>query len=380
MTELLAALAERLVDPAHPETAAPAAAPGVVLALHAPGIAEVFAAGSRTGPDAGIQLPMTVDTHHDLASVTKVVATTTALLRLVCAGTISLDAEVRSFLPGFRGGQKDEITVRDLLLHRGGLQEWHPLYVAAGADDADAAARLAESLPLRYARNHGRHYSDLGFMLLGRIVAKVAAAPLPEAVGSLVTHPLGMRSTRFAHPAGEPVATSARGDQIEMTMIDSGEPYPVPYRSSDFQRWRETAITGQVNDGNAFHAFAGISGHAGLFSTVADLIRFGTALANYEQHEDLWRADTVREFFAAGPDSAQALGFRRYSMTLDGRAVDMLGHPGFTGCAVAFAPGRSIAVAVASNRLLGRGAPTPTEQLLQQALDASSATIRERAR
>jgi serine-type D-Ala-D-Ala carboxypeptidase len=379
MTEPLAALAERLVDPAHPETGGHAAPPGVVLGLHAPGIAEVFAAGSRTGPDAEHPLPMTVDTHHDLASVTKVVATTAALLRLVSAGSMSLDAEVRRFLPGFRGGQKDEVTIRDLLLHRGGLQEWYPLYVAADSTDPAAAVRLAESLPLRYARGHGRHYSDLGFMLLGRIVARVAAAALPEAVDALVTGPLQMRSTRFADPAAGPVATSSRGDQIEMTMIDSGEPYPVPHRSRDFPRWRESAVTGEVNDGNAFHAFAGISGHAGLFSTVADLIRFGTALAHHDQHEDLWRAETVREFFRPGPDNAQALGFRRYSMMLNGRAVDMLGHPGFTGCAVAFAPGESIAVVVASNRLLGRGSPTPTEHLLQHALDASSATIRERA-
>lgn len=380
MTEPLAALAERLVDQDHAETVGTAMLPGVVLALDAPGITEAVAAGTRTAPEADYPLPMTVDTHHDLASVTKIVATTTALLRLISAGSLSLDDEARRFLPGFRGGEKDDITIRDLLLHRGGLHQWYPLYAAVEGDDADAAARLSESLPLKYGHNSGRHYSDLGFMLLGRIVSHVTGAALPDAVGELVTAPLGMRSTRFARPAGEPVATSSRGDYAEMAMIDSGEPYPVPHSSRDFPRWRRSPVSGEVNDGNAFHAFAGISGHAGLFSTVTDLLRFGTALANYDQHEELWRMETAREFFSAGPDSAQALGFRRYAMTLDGQRVDVLGHPGFTGCAVGFAPGHSIAVVVASNRLLANGPPVPSEHLLAQALDAASTTIAERAR
>ena len=124
-------------------------------------------------------------------------------------------------------------------------------------------------------------------------------------------------------------------------MIDTGVPYPTPYRSDDFTSWRRSLVVGTVNDGNAFHMFAGISGHAGLFSTLADLVIFADTLANYEEHSDFWKPEVAREFFARGPDADQALGFRRYYVELGREHVTLVGHPGFVGCAVGFVPGRS---------------------------------------
>jgi CubicO group peptidase (beta-lactamase class C family) len=152
----------------------------------------------------------------------------------------------------------------------------------------------------------------------------------------------------------------------------------VPYRSADFARWRREPVLGQVGDGNAFHAFGGVSGHAGLFSTVPDLLRYATALSRYEDYDRLWRPEVVREFFTPGPDPGQALGFRTYELPLRGETVTVLGHPGYVGCAVGFVPGRDIAIALAANRLLVDGTPTPTDALwtgLLRAITHRSRTV-----
>ncbi|MEU8403737.1 serine hydrolase domain-containing protein [Nonomuraea sp. NPDC048892] len=332
--------------------------PGLVMAARTPWFDLDEYAGYRTvRPDdlTGMDL-MTPETYHDLASVTKVMATTTMLMRLVSDRLVDLDAPLSAYLPR----SYEAITVRDLLLHRGGLWEWWPLYIAP------------QLPPPRYRPGRARHYSDLGFVLLGRIVAAVTGLRLDRALAELVTRPLGLTSTTYARPAGSEAAMSALDDRVEMTMLDTGRPYPVPYRSTDFARWRAEPVIGQVADGNAFHALDGVSGHAGLFSTVPDLLKYGAALSRYEDYDHLWRPSVAREFFAPGPDQEQALGFRRYALELAGETVTVLGHPGYVGCAVGFVPGRDITLALASNRLLAEGAPTPTDALWADLLQAVS--------
>ncbi|WP_248960451.1 serine hydrolase domain-containing protein [Sphaerisporangium perillae] len=375
----LAATAERLVSAVPHGPGTPPGStdgmrppPGVALAARTPWFDVAACAGHRTVRwEDGVRVgeePMTIGTYHDLASVTKVLGTTTALMRLVSDRLVDLDTEVRRHLPGFRGGGRDGVTVRDLLLHRGGLWEWHPLYIPAGSPEE--AHRFVEELPLRYRPREERHYSDLGFILLGRVIASVTGLSLEQAVSDLVTEPLGLGATRYAAPAGDPVATGARDDRIEIAMLDSGQPYPVPYRSGDFAGWRREPVHGQVADGNAYHAFGGISGHAGLFSTVPDLLRFATALSRYREHDTLIRPQVAREFFAPGPDEGQALGFRRYRLELPGETLTVLGHPGHVGCAVGFVPDRDVALALASNRLLVEGTPVPGEALWHELLTA----------
>jgi len=344
---------------------------GAVLAVHMPTGDHLGTAGHRTlTPRA----PMTPDTVHDLASVTKVVATTLAIMRLVSDGALDLEARVSSFLPRFTGSRKDDVTIRDLLLHRGGMQEWWPLYIAApqATGQPEAALDVVDRLPLRYAPNEGHHYSDLGFIQLGRIVAVITGEPLPRAVRTLVLDPLGLDTISYEPPASCPVSASASDDHVEIEMIDSGVPYAVPYTSADFPRWRRAMIVGQVHDGNAFHALGGTAGHAGLFGTVPDLLGVATALARYRQHEEIWRPAIAEEFFAAHCDAHQALGFRRYPLQIGGRRVDALGHTGFVGAAMAFIPGTEVAVALGTNRLLRSGRPVPTELMLRELLCAAT--------
>ena len=332
-------------------------------------------------------LPMTAGTWHDLASVTKVACTSLVILSLVDQGALHLASPVCAFVPGFSGGRKGEVTVADLLLHRAGLWEWWPAYI--GASGPDAALELVSALPLRYPPGAGRHYSDLGFMLLGRIAETVTGKPLPEAFSALVAAPLGMRDMRFAHPPeGAEVAAGAAGDSVERRMIATGEPYPVAADTGSFSRWRTRVRLGEVDDGNAYHAFGGVAGHAGLFGTVADLCRLGLVLlgsAGSTGGADAagmtagdggpWRPATVRAFLADGPDPGQALGFRSWTTTVGSCAARASGHPGFTGTAFAVLPAHGAAVVLATNRLHVAAAPAAFGPIWRNALDAAHTAL-----
>ena len=321
--------------------------------------------------------PLTVDTLHDLASVTKVVATTTAVLALVSAGQLALDDPAVRYLPEFGDGAKATITVRDLLAHRAGLWEWHPLYAVAAGDPA-AADAFVDRLDLRYPPRQARHYSDLGFVQLGRIVAVVAGLPLDRAVAQLVTEPLGLVRTTFATPAGPLVAMSAFGDDVERAMLATGSPYPVPYGPDDFAGWRDRAVLGAVNDGNAFHAYGGVAGHAGLFSDLADMMRFALALAEPEERTPraggpTWWPSSSRP----GRTRRRHWAFAATRSSSPDVSTTLVGHTGFVGCAVGFVPGRPVAVAMASNRLVTPGPPVPIDELWAAVLEGAAAWITE---
>src|SRR5262245_43734939 len=161
-------------------------------------IAEV-AAGAAQTRDGDRRLPdpppVTVGTRFDVGSVTKVAATTAVAMSMRARGLLDLDAPVAAWLPGFTGDGRELVTVRQLLLHRGGLWEWWPTYVHTG--DRDAALAFVQRLPLRYRPGSGRHYSDLGFMLLGAIVEEAAGEPLDTLARRLVFEPLGMAATGY---------------------------------------------------------------------------------------------------------------------------------------------------------------------------------------
>ena len=353
--------------------------PGAGLGVRAPGLNTVRAAGFRRvhglGESADDTPLMTDSTVHDVASATKVAVTTALMMRLVSAGEVSLDASLRRYLPSFAGGRKDEVSLRDLLLHRAGLWEWWPLYMVAR--NRDEAFAVLEALPLRYEPGVARRYSDLGFIALGRVVECVVGAPLSIAAQSLLFDPLGMSSTRYAEAApilGD-VAASSLGDIAEEQMIATVQPYPVPFWVCDFSGWRREVVCGEANNGNTFHAMGGVSGHAGVFSTVRDLLTFVFALANPDENETMWRPAVVDEFFREGPDPGQALGFRRQNVEVNSIATPVLWHPGYTGCAIGVLPEYRAGVALATNRLHVKRTPVPTVSLWCEALGAAAKTL-----
>lgn len=307
---------------------------------------------------------VTTDTAFDLASVTKVVATTTALLRLAGLGRLGFDDTVDRFLPD--NPCAPGATLRDLLQHRAGLWEWQPLYLGG----TDPWAEI-DALGLRYEPRAGRHYSDLGFLLLGRVIEVVAGADLATAVRELVTAPLGLTRTGYG-PVAAPVAASALGDAAERRMVATGEPYPIVIDRTppDDFGWRDGEISGVAGDGNCFHAFGGgVAGHAGLFSTADDLLTLGAALVGADGHPDLWPPELLADVFRDGPDVGQALGWRSDHVGVDGTNRRVLWHPGYTGCAIGLIPETGTAAVLLSNRLLA-DVPVTTQTIWRDVLPA----------
>lgn len=359
-----AATALTTIDAPHPP-------PGAVVALS---IGDSSGAAAVGITDLATGERMTRATVHDLASVSKLL-TTTALLRLVDAGAISLDTTVGELLGD---GPIADRTVRQLLEHRGGLAPWWPLYLDPAAADDPIGAVLARASEA--AADTARVYSDLGFLVLGALVARAGGAPFADVVRREVLGPLGLTgvtpgpTTEAAH-----AAASADGDAIERSMVEDGVPYPVPFGVEGFA-WRTETLRGAVNDGNAFHAVGGPAGHAGWFATVDDMLTLGRALAADPGEHGLWSRATRDRFLAVSADPAQALGFRCYPAGVIHPTRTLWGHPGFTGTALAFAPADEVyeplALALAANRLHGRPAPTrdrlaPTELLLSAATRAA---------
>ena len=353
----------------------PDAPPGVCLAVSrageiavaASGVAQAFDdAGSLAAPE-----PMGLDTRTDVGSVTKVLASTTALMALTGAGKVAIDRPLGEVLPWTAASPVGAATLEQLLEHRAGLWEWWPLYLAAA--DADAALRQVIALPLHHPRGEARHYSDLGFQLLGAVVTTLADTDLATAVHDLVLAPLGLHATRFGAPApGAAVAASSVGDRIERRMIATGEPYPVRADAGGFSGWRDHVLVGEVNDGNAFHAFGSVAGHAGLFSSARDLLTFGDALLASLTGDGVIDATVARRFLQAGADPDQGFGFRRFAAA----GTEAWGHTGFPGVAVAVMPELGASVVLVTNRLHMAGDPRPTGPMWETALRAAVTHVR----
>ncbi|MFZ4731875.1 MAG: exo-beta-N-acetylmuramidase NamZ domain-containing protein [Pirellulales bacterium] len=224
--------------------------PGCVVCVGRGGrIGWLEAIGDRqVGPDAE---PMTVDTIFDLASLTKPVATATAIMQLVEEGKLRLSDTVASLFPAFAAKGKEKITVRDLLVHTSGLIADNAL-----ADYADGPEKAIERImDLEPLAPPGERfiYSDVNFILLGELVAKLSGRPLAEQVRERICRPLGMADTGFL-PAAE------LRPRIAPTEPRDGAP-----------------LRGAVHDPRAWK-LGGAAGHAGLFGTAPDLAVYASAL------------------------------------------------------------------------------------------------------
>ena len=337
----------------------PDAPPGACVAVSVEGRVRWSAGGvAQAFDDHGpLAAPPAMDlwTRTDIGSVTKLVGTTSAVMRLVDDGAVQLDDRVGGLLPDLAGTAVAAASLQDLLEHRAGLWEWWPTYL----HDGDPLS-VAVDLPLRYPPGTGRHYSDLGFLVLGEVVAAVTGRPLAGAVRHLVLDPLALSATTYARPAaGGPVAASSTGDRIEQEMVRTGRPYPVTAGRSRFAGWRDHVLVGEVNDGNAFHSFGSVAGHAGMFSTAADLLTFGDAVLAGLRGDGLVGAAATHLFLDSGAADEQALGFRRWP-TECGLAH---GHTGFPGVAMAVLPKRQLTAVLVTNRLHVGGRPVATEPL-----------------
>jgi len=298
--------------------------------------------------------PMTTATLFDVASLTKVFATTFGVMLLVDRGEIALDAPLATYLPEFDREQKRHISIRHLLSHRSGLPPWRPVYCHA-TNKTEALAYLA-AVPLYAPVGARYHYSDLNFMLLGYVVETVSGKPLDRFLGEHLYAPLGLQDTSF-HPRGRAstgIAATSEGNPLELRMATSGSFGDKCDESAEvFRRWRRHVLVGEVNDGNAFYAHQGVAGHAGLFSTAADLKILVDLLTGHGpcRGQSLISAGTVK-LFLTPDDLGNGLGwqFRAEVIKVKDAPAGSFGHTGFTGCHVLVVPDREITIIFLTNR------------------------------
>ncbi|MGE4062651.1 MAG: serine hydrolase domain-containing protein [Rhodospirillaceae bacterium] len=288
---------------------------------------------------------METSTVFDVASVTKVMATTMAAMLLVDQGKLEIDAPVYTYLPDFRGPDRDKITVRHLLTHTSGLVQWQPLYYQA-SNQAETYEAI-RAVPQQWPVGEGYHYSDLGFMLLGFIVERASAARLDVFIERALYAPLGLKHTGFL-PQDRGLtnfAVTEAGNGYERHMV-YGPNFGYGYKGdpTSWNGWRSYVLDGEVNDGNAWYANGGVAGHAGLFSTGADLRILLELLLNRGTSggRQLIRPETVDLFLKPGAH----LGWRQP----DNMPPGAFAHTGFTGTYVLGVPEAKLAFVLLTNR------------------------------
>ena len=241
---------------------------------------------------------MTKDTLFDMASLSKLMGTTMAALKLIEQGRLKLDNKISDYFENCHG--KGDITIFQLLTHTSGIKAHFPLW-KRGILPNDAAEEILRE-PFGYASGTNAVYTCMGFILLGRILEKMENEPLDKIVKRLVFEPLGMKNSFYCPPAGYGCAATERDNE-------SGE-----------------IICGTVHDENA-RFLGGVSGNAGIFSTLGDCIKFATMLSNRGNRflsKEIFEnavADHTPDF-----DEHRGLGFQ-----LVGKRY---GHNGFTGTSI----------------------------------------------
>ncbi len=320
--------------------------PGAVLAVSFRGQRYLYGAG-RLALDG----PRRPDGHsiYDLASLTKVIATTTLAMYAVSEGRLDLDAPVQRYLPQFRGSGKDRVTIRHLLTHSSGLPADRPLW--RQSPDADSALRLVNGTALDTTPGSRMVYSDLGAIVLGEVIEKVFHDRLDRLARRRIFRPLGMVSTGF------------RPDRKLIPRIAATE-----YDSA----WRKRMVRGEVHDEKAAW-LGGVAGHAGLFGSALDLLSFGEWIVAGGQTDgrtggkggsrtigsagpavrpSVWREFTRRQNLV--PGSSRALGWDTPS---SGSSAGHLlgptsfGHTGFTGTSIWIDPERDLVIVLLTNRV-----------------------------
>ena len=223
--------------------------------------------------------PMTVDTIFDLASLTKVVATTTAVMQLVERGQIRVNDPVAKYIPEFAENGKEEITIRELLTHYSGLPA--DLDLAQPWQGRETAFRMAYAEKPIYAPGSHFLYSDVNFIVLGALVERVSGIPLNEYCQKKIFSPLAMTHTRFLPPA-------SWLPKIAPTQYDE----------------HDKMLRGVVHDPTA-RRMGGVAGNAGLFSTADDLAKFALAIAEW-QHDSVSIDDRKNDHATTAADIAGA--------------------------------------------------------------------------
>jgi CubicO group peptidase (beta-lactamase class C family) len=323
--------------------------PGAVLLVRLRG-RTVFHQAFGSAALKPVREPARLETIYDLASLTKPLATATALLRLVQDGRVSMDDPLQRHVGELKGSALGETTVYHLLTHSSGLPGWRPLYERIAEEDrrtpgllggpgaVTMALALIRQEPLEVPPGSRSVYSDLGFILLGILAERVSGSPLAVYCRRAVFEPMGAE-LGFSGPGG------------------AGFPDPALVAPTEDDPWRGRLLRGEVHDENAY-ALGGAAGHAGLFGTASAVSAVvGHWLDGYKGRSRVLPSDLVRRFTArqegiAG--SSWALGWDTPSVPASSGSrfsPASFGHLGFTGTSVWVDPAMELEVVLLSNRV-----------------------------
>ncbi|MBS1525239.1 MAG: serine hydrolase [Bacteroidetes bacterium] len=299
---------------------------------------------------------MTTGTMFDIASLTKMVGTTTSIMLLVDRGLVHVDDPVSKYIPAFGSPDKAAITIRNLLTHTAGLYEWYPMYYRA--HNKAQTFKLIGELPLAFPVGAGRHYSDLGFTVLGEIIEKVSGMPLDQFEQQNIFKPLGMSHTMY-NPLtkGKPykIAATDPGNPFEHRMVyDPSMGYQFKeIRHDAWNGWRHYVLHGQVDDGNAWYAEHGVAGAAGLFSTAEDIQKLVDMLVHHGKvgSKQFISEQTIQTFLTKDK-YLNGLGWMMDPLNpvIKGGPEGSFGHTGFTGTSIAVVPSKKLSVILLINR------------------------------
>ncbi|MFQ5697432.1 MAG: serine hydrolase domain-containing protein [Myxococcota bacterium] len=294
--------------------------------------------------------PVRLETYFDLASLTKVLATTPAILLLIADGKLRLDQRVADLVPGFGEHGKGEIRVRHLLAHSSGLRPWRAYFddlrerelrrgerwLATPAARDAIVTRIARSAPL-HDPGEAAVYGDLGFIVLGDLVERVSGETLDRFCARRIFEPLdlGLHFNRLPF----------EGDRRR-------------YAATEECAWREKVLWGEVHDPNAW-AMGGVAGHAGLYGTASDVLRFGLEMLAADRGESaLFPRELTRQFFERQPQPPQSDRALGWDTPTEGHSTSgrhfsrrSIGHTGFTGTSLWIDLEQGVVVAMLANRV-----------------------------
>jgi CubicO group peptidase (beta-lactamase class C family) len=298
--------------------------------------------------------PTTTETVFDLASLTKPLVTGLLIAKFIEEEKLSLDEPIAARLPVFQNTPYATVTLKHIVSHSAGFPAWKPFYALATAPDAalDVIARVAPA----YEAGTRVVYSDLGYILLGKLLETLTATRLDLLFQKEISVPLGLRATGF-RPSVEllpRIAATELGNVHERTMIATMDfPSEEKEKVAAYDGWRTTLVHGEVHDGNA-HFFEGISGHAGLFAPVVEVF---TIARQFLPGSRLFNRPTLDLFTTSltpGLDEERSVGWMLAS-TKNSTAGEKLspqsfGHLGFTGTSLWIDPASDRVYILLTNR------------------------------
>lgn len=274
------------------------------------------------------------DSLFDVASLTKI-ATSTQILLLISSGALSLDQEIADALPALRDNaylreRTKGITLRRLLTHTSSLPAWYPFYTRGNEDFYTALAFALKNT----APTQGMEYSDLNFMLLGKALEQARKKPLEACLREDLRKPLRLGEITYLPEKTLPIVPSCFGNPIEQEMCRERDLSFSGFRPAD------QPVSGEVNDGNAFYYFHGVSGHAGIFATAGAYQRLCQYYMNAED-----------QLLVEAQCEQPGAPTRGFGLQTGVSYPHGCGHTGFTGTGIYFSASRNVGVVSFTNRL-----------------------------